>query len=207
MSKAYESFYPHNIDSLIVASHLGLDAVVQLFLEDGLMVNSLASMERTALSWAAEAGNEAVVELLLDRCTNRIGKKRGQSVLGGKTNEYRNRIKSVFRSKVDIDVNSADAQDQTSLILGAKNGHKRVVELLLDSNAETNCTDQFNETAAMKAAKIGHEDIVVLFLERNPWSKSKNKIFWTGIDLGSGQWAGSCGQDTARPRGQQRIQE
>jgi len=110
MSKAYESFYPHNIDSLIVASHLGLDAVVQLFLQDGLMVNSLASMKRPALSWAAEAGNEAVVELLLDRCTNRIGKKRGQSVLGGKTKEYRNRIKAVFRSKVDIDVNSTDDQ-------------------------------------------------------------------------------------------------
>ncbi len=191
MSKAYESFYPHNIDSLTVASYLGLDAVVQLFLEDGLMVNSLASMERTALLWAAEAGNEAVVELLLDRCTNRIGKKRGQSVLGGKTNEYRNRIKAVFRSKVDIDVNSADAQDQTSLILGAKNGHKRVVELLLDRNAETNCTDQFNETAAMKAAKNGHEDIVVLFLERNPWSKSKNKFFGPVLisAAGSGQVA------------------
>jgi len=196
MSKEYESFYPHDIDSLMVASHLGLDAVVQLFLQDGLMVNSLASMKRPALSWAAEAGNEAVVELLLDRCTTQIGKNRGRSVWGGKTKEYRNRIKSVFRSKVylpeqQIDVNSADAQNQTSLMLGAKNGHKRVVELLLERNAETNCTDQSNETAAMKAANNGHEDIVVLLLERNAWTKSKNKTFGPALisAAGSGQGA------------------
>ena len=70
MSKEYESFYPHDINSLMLASHLGLDGVVQLFLQDGLMVNTLNSTKRTALSWAAEAGNEAVVQLLLDRYAN-----------------------------------------------------------------------------------------------------------------------------------------
>lgn len=196
MSKEYESFYPHDFDSLMVASHLGLHAVVQLFLQDGLMVNSLDSLKRTALSWAAEAGNDAVVELLLDRGTDQIGKNRGRSVWGGKTKEYRNRIKSVFRSKVDlpeqqIDVNSADAQNQTSLMLGAKNGHRRVVELLLERNAETNCTDQFNEIAAMQAAKNGHEDIVVIFLERNAWTKPKNKTFGPALILAAGSGQGA----------------
>ncbi|MCJ1251263.1 hypothetical protein MMC30_008494 [Trapelia coarctata] len=195
MSKEHESFYPYDINALMVASHLGLDAVVQLLLQHGFMLDRLGSNQRTALSWAAEAGNEAVVTLLLDRCTNQISKNKGQSVWRGRTTEYRNRIKSVFgwkleSSKQQIDINSADAQDETSLILSSKNGHKRVVELLLDRNARINCTDQFGASAAMKAAENGHEGVVKLLLERDDLKKSNNKTFRPALISAAGNGQG-----------------
>ena len=57
------------------------------------MVNSLAGMNRPALLWAAEAGSEAVVEVLLDQCTKQLEKNKVRRVWGGKFEESRSRIK------------------------------------------------------------------------------------------------------------------
>ena len=217
MSKKHES-YPFEIDSLLAASHPGLETVVQLLLKHEFKFNVLAGMKRTALSWVAEAGNVAVVKLLLEKCTKITTKDRCRNALIDGPKEYTDKIKSVFRSKVSrvgksdyqrsslptaepfsyditktglsrqrIDINSEDFQSQTSLILAATNGHKRVVELLLEHKAKTDSEDDFGRTAAVKAADHGHEDIVILLLERTAQMKSKNKAFGSVLVSAAGR--------------------
>ena len=45
------------------------------------------------------------------------------------------------------------------------NGHKDVVQLLLDSNIELNARANFGSTAFMIACEKGHKDVVQLLLE------------------------------------------
>ena len=196
ISKEFASFYPYKINSLMLASHLGLHAVVQLLLQQGSVANSLDNTNRTALSWAAESGSEAVVELLLDPSANQLGMIRVRSARGGKSKNYKSRIKSIFKSgskmsEQRIDINSDDLERETPLMLGAKNGHKRVVELLLERNAKIDCTDIFNESAVEKAANNGHEDIVMLLLERNARTKSKSKAFASALISAAGGGQGA----------------
>jgi ankyrin repeat domain-containing protein 50 len=60
--------FPENLTGLIIASYFGLERVVKLLLEiDGVDLNSTDdTYGRSALSWAAENGHEAVVKLLLN---------------------------------------------------------------------------------------------------------------------------------------------
>ena len=160
------------------------------------MANSLDNANRSALSWAAESGSETVVELLLGPCAKQLGKIRVRSVRGGKSKNYKSRIKSIFKlgsnlHEQQIHINSDDLERATPLMLGAKNGHKRVVELLLEHNAKIDCTYGSNESAIEKAANNGHEDIVMLLFKRSARTKSKSKAFRSALVSAAGSGHGA----------------
>ncbi|KAJ5745816.1 hypothetical protein N7520_010998 [Penicillium odoratum] len=89
---------------LIVASYLGLEGVVELFLDSvETEVDSKDSeYQQTPFSWAAENGHEAVVQLFLQT------------------------------GKVDVD--SKDSYQRTPLCWATENGHEAVVKLLSDAS-------------------------------------------------------------------------
>jgi len=70
-----------------------------------------------------------------------------------------------------IDIESKNTKGYTALINAARNGHREIVELLLNNganiNAWSNCRSSEDGTALISAAKNGHIGIVKLLLDRD----------------------------------------
>ena len=58
------------------------------------------------------------------------------------------------------DVNQADKDGTTALMVAPKKGHRDVVELLVGAGADVNRADKDGTTAPMSASKKGHRDVV-----------------------------------------------
>ena len=65
-----------------------------------------------------------------------------------------------------IDVNAKNSEGYTALILASSNGHKEIVEMLLEKGADVNAKDKYNATALIKASSNGHKEIVEMLLEK-----------------------------------------
>ncbi|KAL6235358.1 hypothetical protein BDW75DRAFT_230428 [Aspergillus navahoensis] len=125
-------------DDILMASYLGLSAVVKLLLETGKVdVESKDSIySQTPLSWAAANGHEGgVVKLLLET------------------------------GKVDIESKDSICS-RTPLTWAAENGHEGVVKLLLETGkVDIESKDSGGRTPLSWAAGNGREGVVKLLLE------------------------------------------
>ncbi|KAL8364833.1 hypothetical protein RB595_003893 [Gaeumannomyces hyphopodioides] len=121
---------------------------------------------QTPLSWAAENGHEAVVELLL--ATGEIGVNAGDN--GRRTalwwaaeNGHEAVIKLLAAGKANVNTKNNDGQ--TPLSWAARNGHEAVVKLLLaTSKVDVDAKDNHGRTPLSWAARNGHEAVVKLLL-------------------------------------------
>ncbi|KAF4250500.1 hypothetical protein CNMCM8980_000868 [Aspergillus fumigatiaffinis] len=134
--KALELMEPSN--ELILVSYLGLEAIVELLLEEGVLDLDEVDLDwgQTALSTAAEGGSEGVVKMML--------------LAGTKSLNWRD-----------------TRTGRTPLLCAAHNGNTSVVRLLLDQPAvelDQPCVARC--TPLSYAAENGHEDVVGLLLNR-----------------------------------------
>lgn len=72
--------------------------------------------------------------------------------------------------------------------MAARHGHERVVQVLLDSGANTNAQQEKEGTALHVACKYGHENIVRILLDRaadvNASAVFKHgRVTWTSLDV------------------------
>jgi ankyrin repeat protein len=74
-------------------------------------------------------------------------------------------IEKLILQKEGIDINQADTNGYTPLYLAAKNGHTKVVELLLKRGADINKADPRVNTPLYWAAISGHTAVVQLLLD------------------------------------------
>jgi ankyrin repeat protein len=58
------------------------------------------------------------------------------------------------------DVNAADYDSRTGLMLAASHGHEQIVRQLLQAGASVNLMDKLGSTALLEAAKAGHDEII-----------------------------------------------
>lgn len=80
--------------------------------------------------------------------------------------------------KQTLNINMLNCWGETSLMIAAMNGHKNIVELLIEKNAKLDLRDsRKQETAIEKAARSGHEEVVMLLLEKTPRAKHPSKDF------------------------------
>ncbi|KAH8893202.1 hypothetical protein GQ53DRAFT_592027, partial [Thozetella sp. PMI_491] len=110
------------------------------------------------LSWAAEDGHEAIVQLLLDKGAAKFDANNGsnQVPLWWAAESGREAIVQLLLGKgVDIE-GKVDSFGQTPLSLAAKNGHEAIVQLLLDKGADIEGKmDYLGQTPLWLAAKNG----------------------------------------------------
>ena len=67
------------------------------------------------------------------------------------------------------------------LILASQNGHKDIVQWLLDAGADVNAKDTYSWTALMSASSNGHKDIVRLLLDAGVDVNAKSNGGWTAL--------------------------
>ena len=162
------------INALVMACHVGNDAVIERLLQEKADVNAVAEKVaedydgRTALQAAAKGGYLAVVERLLQENAdvNAPAAKFGSTALqyaamGGHLAVVERLLQG------NADVNAAES-GSTALQQAAKGGHLAVVEKLLQENADVNArADGGGPTALQYAARGGHLAVVEKLLQEN----------------------------------------
>ncbi len=95
---------------------------------------------------------------------------------------YKNDIAGVKEVlSLGADVNSADAENWTSLMNAAWYGYTDVGRLLIEHNADINAADKYGQTALIHACEYGYTDIVRLLLEHGADTNAANECGNTSL--------------------------
>jgi ankyrin repeat protein len=172
LAPAYRSQYNSQTVPRVYGIHLcaffGLKSLMMALLSGTTPADLLTSDRRTSLSWAAERGHKAVVELLLDR-DNVVVDSRDDDGITPLSWAARSGHETVVKLLLDRDDVVADRQDnlgRTPLLWAAERGHETVVKLLLDRD-DVVADRQDDNTPPLWAAGSGHEAAVKLLLDRD----------------------------------------
>eukprot|EP00434_Breviolum_minutum_P025449 symbB.v1.2.022488.t1/scaffold1997.1/size93120/1 len=91
-------------------------------------------------------------------------------------------VKKLLQSRADLESRS-DGRKLTPLHWAAEEGHRDVVQLLLEKHAEIEATDADGETPLHVAAGRGHRDIVQVLLEKTAEIEAKSSSGQTPLFL------------------------
>jgi ankyrin repeat protein len=171
--------FPRGFTNLMIVSYFGLQTAVKHLLKmDGVDLNSRDdTYRRSALSWAAGNGFDAVVKLLINdvstyrRVVRLLSMKRAKidtvDRYGRTPLSYAAWIGNVAVVELLTEAGArADLKDEiggTPLSYAVCNGNKEMIELLLKGDTQVDFED-ISKDLLFSAAKKGHEDVVSLLL-------------------------------------------
>ncbi|KAL8710758.1 MAG: hypothetical protein Q9220_004776 [cf. Caloplaca sp. 1 TL-2023] len=81
-----------------------------------------------------------------------------------------------------IQINECDQSGATSLYIAASNGHKSIVQVLLERGADNAICTPYQETVLHRAAEAGHKTIVQLLLDYQADVTVQDDQGWTALD-------------------------
>ena len=171
---------PQKMFGLHLASYFGLHpAVIELFKGSPKPeLEAKDSYGRTPLSWAAQRGNETVVEWLLKQGAN--ANTEATATFMDKCTPLwfaaQNGHEGVVVQLLKVEGIAADAKiigGQTPLCRAARNGHVGVVKHLVD-RADVNSKDDGGRTPLSWAAANGHDKVVEVLLNRGAEINSRD---------------------------------
>ncbi|CVL06935.1 related to ankyrin [Fusarium mangiferae] len=154
---------PENMKGLHLAAYFGNITETQILLldNDPDLINGHG---RTALSYAANNGHLAIVEMLLENGANiDLGDDMLLTPLSWTCVSGHTTIAEIILQN-HAQVDSRDDDERTPLSHAAEHGNTAIVQLLLDNNAEVDSEDRWGQTPLLIAVGEGHVDIVLLLL-------------------------------------------
>ncbi|KAE8448932.1 hypothetical protein EG329_008728 [Mollisiaceae sp. DMI_Dod_QoI] len=155
--------FPKDQSGLHIASIFGLDALIAPLLSSpGAEPDSKDSLNRTALSYAAQNCDLTVVQQLLDCDGVQPDAKDsyGRTILSYAAEHGHEVVVQLLLGHEDVDPGSKDNKGGTPLWYAASNGHEVVVRLLLEK------ADDVDLTHLSVAVKNKHDAAVELLLEK-----------------------------------------
>lgn len=78
-------------------------------------------------------------------------------------------------------INRQNKAEKTPLILAVENGHKEIVQLLLQHNAQTEVKDSYGMTALMHAAHNGELEITSDLIRHNAYVNAQDNEDWSPL--------------------------
>ena len=166
-----------------LACCLGPD-MLQPFLVSDQNLETLISYERqpmTPLMVAAIAGNDATVQLLLDRGANINTRCLDGTTALLKSVAYMNHSTVHLLCERGADINATDKAGNTALHEAARSGQRSTVHTLLEWGADINATDKVGDTALHEAAKSCQRSTAHALLERGADINTQNSFSFTAL--------------------------
>ena len=153
------------ITALMKASRQGHIDIVQLLYERGADVNAKLKDSYTALHFAVQFENVAVVELLLKQGANieTTAGRFGFTALMEAVQRGWNPTADVLL-QAGACVSTTSNKGATALAVAAYNGHERMAKILLDSGADLESKDEEGSTPLSAAAIADKAEIVKMLL-------------------------------------------
>lgn len=133
---------------------------IKLLIQHNADINDKNKTNETPIEVAAKTDFFEAVELLVNKSDD-LDFDLGESSLfhwSAKNGLVKMMTRLIANQKEPT--NSKDSEGRTPIHLAAENGHLKVVELLIKSDAEVDSTDDDGLTALMQAAAAGHADVV-----------------------------------------------
>jgi hypothetical protein len=163
--EGYNSGFPRHMTGLHLAAYFGVDYAAQLLL-DNISPNIKDGYGRTPLSYAADKGHYAFIQILLEaRADMELKDRDCRTPLSYSASNGHEDAMKLLLEKGTVDVDSSDTRGRTPLLWAAMNGHKAIVKLLLKTGkADLDSKDEGGRTPLAWAAMNGHETVVELLL-------------------------------------------
>lgn len=136
-------------------------SLTRSLLDDG------ADIDDSLLIAACEAGNEEMVQLLVDRAAPNLDINVFDSILIKASKIGQVSVVRLLLESGRANVNATNDLGYTPLMMAAEAGHLSTVLLLIHRGADVNRRNSLNITALMMAARAGQESAVRLLLENH----------------------------------------
>lgn len=173
----YSQDFPRQMTGLHLAAYFGIYKAANTLIRHRHSLDLRDSYGRTPLSYAAENGHKAVVELLLENSAELevSDEDSWTPLLYAAANGQEAVVKLLLENSAELE--AKDNVGRTPLLYAAGNGYKTVVKLLLERGAELETKDEvFGRTPLSYAAQYSHKAVVKLLLERGAELETKDKM-------------------------------
>lgn len=151
-------------DALMGAAATGNVALAEFLIERGADVNAVGSSWKTALAYAAEAGQTDTMRWFLGRFG--LGADLGASALtAAAAGNQLEAVRLLLNAGVEADAHTPDLYGRRALMWAAWKGNVPMVRLLLERGADVNATESPGRSALSFAAGAGRKRVIPLLIE------------------------------------------
>lgn len=154
-------------------------------------VKDSASLDQTALGWAAFIGYEDIVDYLISKNANLMATDKAdvtnvlKSAGLGKNVIVFDKLYNKLKTRVDLNNQSNDMQGETLLIVASSNNRADIVKYLLDHGAKTNLVTTekdknhpaYDQSAFSFACKNGHAETIKILQSYGAINHKNNKSY------------------------------
>jgi ankyrin repeat protein len=164
----YGSLHNSNKNPFCLATYMGRIEILDYFLQQGYAsaINDVATNDLPPLLAASWSGHVNIVFRLIQCGANvRLqGSKNNTSLFWASARGHVNVARILVDNGAGLDINLANAQGLTPLVVAAQHGRTEVVRYLISVGADVSASNKKQQTAMHLAAHGGHTDTIRVLL-------------------------------------------